>query len=151
MTHGHENFCLEILEYCERSNVIKKEQFYINYFKPEYNILSLAGSSLNFKHSEETLLKFKSRKLSSDALSNLRKSKVSAVLSFLAKANQLLSTSHIIIIKNIVTNDSEQYSSIRSAAKKFEVSHATLLNYIDKNKLFKGKYIIKKKIKKKRN
>jgi len=151
LTHGHENFCLEILEYCERSNVIKKEQFYINYFKPEYNILSIAGSSLNFKHSEETLLKFKSRKLSSDALSNLRKSKVSAVLSFLAKANQLLSTSHIIIIKNIVTNDSEQYSSIRSAAKKFEVSHATLLNYIDKNKLFKGKYIIKKKIKKKRN
>ena len=92
LAHGYENFQLEILEVSARSDVIKKEQFYIDYFKPEYNILTRAGSSLHFKHSEETFLKFKSCKLSGEALSNLRKAKVGAVLSSLAKTNQLLST-----------------------------------------------------------
>lgn len=66
-----------------------------------------------------------------------------AVLSPLAKANQLLSKSHI--IKDVETNTTKQYSSIRSAARELEVNHATLLNYLDKDKLFKGKYIIKRK------
>jgi len=66
-----------------------------------------------------------------------------AVLSPLAKANQLLSKSHIIIIKDVETNTTKQYSSIRSAARELEVNHATLLNYLDKDKLFKGKYILK--------
>ena len=79
--YGHANFQLEILEVYCRPHVIKKEQFYFDYFKPEYNILTKAGSSLHFKHSEETLLKFKLRKLSDETLSNLRKAKVGAGLS----------------------------------------------------------------------
>ena len=70
LAHGYDNFHLDILEYCDRSDTIKREQFYIDCFKPEYNILTKAGSSLNFKHSKETLLKFKSRKLSGEALFN---------------------------------------------------------------------------------
>lgn len=146
LAHGYGNFLLEVLEYCDRSLVIEREQFFIDCFKPEYNILTKAGSSLGFKHSEETLLKYKSRKLSDEALSNLKKAKLGAVLSPLAKANQLLSKSHIIIIKDVETNTTKQYSSIRSAARELEVNHATLLNYLDKDKLFKGKYILKRKI-----
>lgn len=145
MAHGHDNLQLEILEVCARSGVMKKEQFYIDYFKPEYNILTKAGSSLHFKHSEDTFYKFKSRKLSDKARSNLRKAKVGAVLSPLAKINQLLSTSYIITLKNVETNYIIEYSSIRSAARKFKVSHATSLNYINKNKLFKGKYMVIRK------
>ena len=63
---------------------------------------------------------------------NLRKARVGAVLSPLAKTNQLLSTSHIVTLKNIETNDTKKYSSICSAAKKFKVNHATLLNYTDR-------------------
>jgi len=51
---------LEILEYCDgstREDLIKREQYYIDLLKPEYNILQKAGSSLGFKHSEETLTK----------------------------------------------------------------------------------------------
>jgi hypothetical protein len=87
-------------------------------------------------------LKFKSRKLSDEALSNLRKAKVGAVLSPLAKTNQLLSTSHVITLKNVETNDTKEYSSIRTAARELKVNHATLLNYINIDKLFKGKYMI---------
>jgi len=64
VAHGYENFQLEILEVSDRSDIIKKEQFYIDYFKPEYNILTKAGPSLHFKHYKETFFKFKSRKLS---------------------------------------------------------------------------------------
>ena len=52
LAHGHENFQLEILEVCAIPYVIKREQYNIDYFKPVYNILTTAGSSLHFKHSE---------------------------------------------------------------------------------------------------
>ena len=48
LAYGYNNFRLEILEYCDRSYV-KVEQDYIYRLKPEYNILTKAGSSLNFK------------------------------------------------------------------------------------------------------
>lgn len=63
-----------ILEYCDRSNV-KVEQDYIDRCKAEYNILTKAESSLNFKHSKQTLDKFKYRIVSAEALSNLKKEK----------------------------------------------------------------------------
>ena len=87
LAYGYNNFRLEIVEYCDRSNVIKVEQDDIDRCKPEYNILTKAGSSLNFKHSKQTLDKFKSRIVSAEALSNLKKAKIGATLSPLAKAN----------------------------------------------------------------
>ncbi len=104
MAYGYNNFRLYILEYCDRSHVIKVEQDYIDRLKPEYNLLTKPGSSLNFKHSKETLYKFKYRILSGEDLSNLKKAKVGATLSPLAKTNQLLRTSHIIIIRDIERN-----------------------------------------------
>ena len=87
--------------------------------------------------------------MSDKALCNLRKARRGAVLSPLAKTNQLLSTSHIFTLNNIETNDTKNYSSIRTAAKELKVNHATLLNYTNKDKLFKGKYMIKRVNKKK--
>jgi group I intron endonuclease len=54
LKYGYSNFTLEIIEYCEPSNVIAREQFYLDLLKPEYNILVKAGSNLGFKHTEET-------------------------------------------------------------------------------------------------
>lgn len=51
------NFSLEILEYCTESDVIAREQYYLDLLRPEYNGLRVADSSLSFKHSEETLKK----------------------------------------------------------------------------------------------
>lgn len=66
--YGHSNFILEILVHCvpEKSIILKKEQFYIDKFKPEYNILKVAGSPLGYKHTEEALAKMKNRKLSQE-------------------------------------------------------------------------------------
>lgn len=68
--YGHSNFILEILEHCEpeKSIILGKEQFYIDEFKPEYNILLIAGSPLGYKHTDEALAKMRNRKLSQEHL-----------------------------------------------------------------------------------
>lgn len=38
LKHGYSNFSLEILEYCNSSECIEKETYYIQILKPEYNI-----------------------------------------------------------------------------------------------------------------
>lgn len=54
LKHGYSNFQLEILEYCSKETVISREQYYIDLFKPTYNINSTAGSRLGSPHSEAT-------------------------------------------------------------------------------------------------
>lgn len=49
--NGYSKFSLNILEYCEIDILIEREQYYIDTLKPEYNILSKAGSLAGFKHS----------------------------------------------------------------------------------------------------
>lgn len=142
LSHGYENFNLEILEYCDKKIIIEREQYYIDLYKPEYNILTRAGSSLGFKHSPETLLKFKNRKLSPEALTKLKKSKVGVIPSNLAKLNQLLATGHPVKIINKENNSVKEYKSVRAAARDIGVNHATILNYINSNKLLKDIYIV---------
>jgi group I intron endonuclease len=52
LKHELSNFKQEILEYCEPSEAIGREQFYINSLEPEYNILKTAGSRLGSNHAE---------------------------------------------------------------------------------------------------
>jgi hypothetical protein len=46
LKHGYSHFTLEILEYCEPSCLIEREQYYLDLLNPEYNILKTAGSSV---------------------------------------------------------------------------------------------------------
>ena len=55
--YGYSNFSLTILEYCDKSDLLLREQYYFDKFNPQYNILKIAGSSRGFKHSEETKIK----------------------------------------------------------------------------------------------
>jgi hypothetical protein len=57
--YGYSNFKLEILEYCTIEDIRAREQYYLDILKPEYNLLPTAGSSLGFKHSEESLVKMR--------------------------------------------------------------------------------------------
>ena len=52
--YGFTNFSLTILEYCDKLELQTREQFYLDKLNPQYNILKIAGSSLNSKHSEYT-------------------------------------------------------------------------------------------------
>jgi len=59
--YGKENFNFQILEYCNTSVLIEREQFYIDTLHPAYNKRLTADSNLGLKRSEE------SRKKMSDA------------------------------------------------------------------------------------
>nr|QBM31562.1 hypothetical protein [Arthrobotrys musiformis] len=50
LKYGYTGFRLEILEYCSSTEILNREQFYLNTCKPEYNILKIAGSNLWVKH-----------------------------------------------------------------------------------------------------
>jgi group I intron endonuclease len=59
--YGPNNFVFLILKYCDRIEDIclGLEQHYLDLYKPKYNLLKIAGSSLGFKHSPEHLAKLK--------------------------------------------------------------------------------------------
>lgn len=52
--HGEQAFKLEVVEKCECSKLIEREQFYIDTLNPYYNIARIAGSTLGYRHTEET-------------------------------------------------------------------------------------------------
>jgi group I intron endonuclease len=55
--YDYSNFSVTILEYCDKSDLLNREQFYFDKLNPQYNILKIAGNSLNYKHSEKTKAK----------------------------------------------------------------------------------------------
>ena len=59
--YGFNNFVFIVLQYCEpiEEVCLGLEQSYLDLYKPQYNILKLAGSSQGFKHSPETIAKLK--------------------------------------------------------------------------------------------
>ena len=61
LINEYSSFKLEILEYCDVNLLIEREQYFIDLFQPEYYVLNLAGNNIGFKHSVETLNKFKNR------------------------------------------------------------------------------------------
>ncbi len=59
LKYGYDKFRLEILEYCDRSLTIEREQYYIDKYKPTYNICKIAGSSLGRITRNTTKLKLR--------------------------------------------------------------------------------------------
>ncbi len=80
--HGYSKFSFHILDVCDIDKCIIREQHYMDLLKPEYNILKKAGSSMGFKHSEETLKWFmQERKVSENTRKNLSSAASNRILS----------------------------------------------------------------------
>jgi group I intron endonuclease len=41
--YGENNFCFEVVEYCEKNKLIEREQYYINLLNPKMNICKTCG------------------------------------------------------------------------------------------------------------
>jgi len=61
LKYGHENFTLEIIECCPISELLVREQYYLDLLKPDYNVLEFAYSSLGYRHSAETIALLKKK------------------------------------------------------------------------------------------
>lgn len=59
LKYGYSGFRLDILEYCGKSECIKREQFYIDTLSPYYNICTKAGSTLGRETTDITRLKLR--------------------------------------------------------------------------------------------
>lgn len=59
--YGEEAFKFEILAICPPSFCLAGEQFYLNAWKPEYNVCKVAGSRLGIKATEEQKEKYSKR------------------------------------------------------------------------------------------
>jgi group I intron endonuclease len=68
---------IEILEYCEPSELLEKENHYFKLLKPEYNICQEAGNRLGLKHSDGRKAKISVSRLA-QKLSDGIKAKMSA-------------------------------------------------------------------------
>lgn len=156
LKYGYSNFTLNILEYCNVSEVILREQYYIDLLKPEYNILPKAGSTLGYKHTEETKAKFKSRVISPE-----HRLKIKKHIAFLTSSDEHKKRSKIRMLKmneakgilvevfDTKTEEIKKYPSIRKAAEAIGCVHRTVLLAIKVYKekgvqrLIKKRYLIK--------
>lgn len=66
--YGIQSFSWEILEFTDMESARPRESYYIETLCPEYNILQVAGSSIGYRHTPETVQKIKT--LYSDAKGN---------------------------------------------------------------------------------
>ena len=164
LKYGYKNFKLEILEYCDHNIVLLREQYYIDLLKPEYNILSIAGSTSGYRHTAATLTKFNHRKLSDDARANLSISATGRILSkeTRAKISSARSGRKLSIetkaklsaiatvrqgvgveVKNIITGDIRQYNSYTLASIAIGINRTTVRKAALLGKIIKSTYVIK--------
>ena len=112
--YGYYNFSLTILEYCNKSDLLAREQYYLYKLNPQYNILRIAGNSLNSKHSEDTKLKM---------ISKSRKP---------VNIYEKLSSKGFKLIGHFI--------SARRAGKFIGISGSTVIKYMNSGKIFKDRY-----------
>lgn len=136
--YGYAKFSLEVLEYCPVENILEREQYYLDLLKPKYNILKTAGSTLGYKHSEETIAKFKLRRHTEDTLEKFR----SKTFSEETRAKISAANGSKVSVVDTLTNNNTIYDSIRKAAQGLGVPYPTLHYYVGKDKLYLGRYKI---------
>lgn len=150
LKYGYSNFRLEILEYCEKKETVSREQYYFDLFEPEYNILKLAGSTLGFKHSQDTLNHMKTHHLVDDELRKKRSlARLGVKASDYTRAKLSAATTALIgipvIVKNINTNEETEYVNLTEAGKALGVSRTAIKKALDLEKVLKKTYYIRKK------
>lgn len=155
--YGYGSFSLDILEYSSRSNVLLREQYYLDLLKPEYNILNIAGSILGYIHTENTLAKMRESRL------NWTEEQKTKIINHLkihnASSDQVDKSRQRLIeynkskgvqveIIDTRTNEISSYTSFREAANAIGCVHRTILlaerrQKEGSSKLIKNRYLIK--------
>jgi group I intron endonuclease len=150
LKYGYSNFRLEILEHCDKKEAVSREQHYFDLFKPEYNILTVAGSTLGFRHSQETRDHMKIHHLLDDEVRKNRSlARLGVKASDVTRAKLSAATTALIgipvVVKNINTNEEMEYVNLTEAAKAIGVSRTAVKKSLDLEKVLKKTYYIRKK------
>lgn len=127
LKYGYSNFRLEILEYCDASIVVQREQYYLDNLELQYNTLKVARSLAGFKHSAASIERISLAKIGHprDEATKLRLS-----------AN---TQAHAIIATEISTGETEVFTSIRKAAEFISIHPSYLAKCLNENNIYTGK------------
>ena len=138
LKHGHTNFSLTILEYCEPSNCLIREKHYISLSKSEYNIVQ--DPTLNpmsgREHSEKT----------KTIMSDVKKGDKNPMFNK-PRSEGAGRPSQQIKVTDITNNTTTYYDSIREAARALNIpSYKSISKYFSNNKQkpYKGQYTFTK-------
>jgi hypothetical protein len=136
LKYGYDKFKLDILEYCGKDILLKREQYYIDTLKPEYNLSLVAVSRLGFKHSEESRKK-------------ISESKKSCVSPFLGKNHTTeskleVSLKNSIKVKVIDTliNNEKIFIGNKEVCKYLRIGKSTLNKYKKSKLLINKRYLV---------
>jgi group I intron endonuclease len=148
-----------------RNLILSREQHYIDCLVPEYNILKVAGSSLGFTHSTETIAKMSLDRsgdnhpmfgfIHSDktkaAMSEIHKGKTHTADTKAKMSLAKIGENHP-MKKNVFlysfdeqAKETRLYKSFNTcieAAKYLDTSRRTISRYLDKKKLFREQWIL---------
>jgi len=154
LKYGHSNFKLEILEYCEKENALFREQHYIDLLKPEYNINPIAGSSLGYKHTEQSLALMGGWERSEEMKAKMSASQMGRKKSLESRAKMSASkmgnsnaknhpNSLKIEVTDLEKDTSTIYNSMREAAKALNIHVSIISRYFSNNqkKPYKKRYV----------
>lgn len=154
LKYDQSNFTLLILEYVESQSLTIRETFYITHVMPYYNVLKQGYSSLGYKHTEET------KKLLSQLGKNrihTDKTKVLIARALIGENNPFYNKSHSIESKIKMIEANSAYPvyvynsfkellvvcpSVLTLAKLIKSNHATLVNIIKQQTIFRGKWYL---------
>ena len=120
LKYGYINFSLEILEYCDPSELLKREKYYIDFLLPEYNLSKVPGSPfLGMKHSG------KSRAY----LSDLNKGEKNPMYGK-ARSKEAGKPAHKIKVFDKDTNKYYVFDSVSAAAKALNIRQTSISRFI---------------------
>jgi len=148
MKYGHASFSTTILEYCEKSELNEREQYYLDNLEPDYNILKTAGSFLGYTFTDEDKVKIskglKGIKRSEDTKELMRQKalgrkpsedvllKISTLRGTPVNLYEKCDTSGFKLIGSFVSH--------RKVATFLGMSHSTVLKYVNSGAIYKDRY-----------
>jgi hypothetical protein len=153
LKNDYSNFSLEILEYCEPSNCLEREQYYIDLLKPKYNLSLTARAPMTGRnHSELTKIKisvaqtgegnsFYGKIHNEETLKKWSEDRKGC-----PRPEGSGRPSQKIEVFDLTTDIKTTYDSISDAARALGEKISGISMYLNRNtdNPFKGRYIIKK-------
>ncbi len=154
LKYEQSNFTLLILEYVEPESLNIRETFYITLIIPYYNVLKQGYSSLGYKHTENT------KKLLSELGNNrIHSDKTKALIAkaltgennpFYNKNHSIESkvrmieanSAHPVYVYNSFKELLVIFPSVLTLAKLIKSNHATLVNIIKQQTIFRGEWYL---------
>lgn len=171
LKYGHDNFSVIILDICgntsqvSKAHILEKEKLYIDWALKTYglgvlNMLNVPGSSLGYKHTEESLLKMSEcyevciKKGEKNPMYNKAKSEAFLALQVKGESNprfgKPISEEELEKRKKkIYLYDKNYffincYESMGSAEKDLQIAAKTIRKYLDKDIAYKNLYFYSK-------